>query len=117
MTTVYYGGTERLDEMISRDGCTWPWEIIKEAERLVRLEFAAAQSYREKPELLSNSHPWMTFVRHPDCPLAHGYIEDWEALMNLPKPPPPRSHTVIGEQGCEIILRSAAGSVLLRETT
>lgn len=121
--TVYYATTEKLEEWITSDLNIVPlYEIVKEAERLVRLEFAAAKSYREKPELLYNSHPWMRFVRHPDYPaVCHGYPEEWEERMatsaRRPRMGTKRGVVVVGERGPEYALRVMDGSVVARFRT
>lgn len=57
----YYAGSWTLDRLIA-DLSVDIHEVVEEVERLCRREEGASKSYREHPELLYPSHPWMRFV-------------------------------------------------------
>lgn len=79
--TTYYASTDTLDRLVD-DLTVLPGEIIREAERLVRNEFGAADYYRRHPELLfyeppRSVHPWLKFIESGEAPVCFGFLEDW----------------------------------------
>lgn len=72
--TVYYaGGTSTLERLIT-DTSVDISEVVSEVERLCRREEGASKYYRDHPELLYPSHPWMRFVASGEA----AYL-GWEA--------------------------------------